>query len=123
MIPIQTMTHVTNTTRTNAGNRSASLAALAALLVVLASADAAMRVSSQGVREAVDGRSQARTSVVGLGRLVEGLLACATVPDEGRCAAPMASGEFVSEPGQVVWALPVAFGLHGLTDLPPPAMA
>ncbi len=117
------MTHTTNTTRTNAGGRAVSLAALAALLVVLASADAAMRVTSQGVREVVEGRPQVRTSVVGLGRLVEGLLACARVPDEGRCVAPMASARFVCEPGQVVWALPAAFGLHELMDMPPPVVA
>lgn len=112
-----------NTTRTTIGSRAASLAALAALLVVLASADAAMRVSSQGVREAFEGRPQARLGVVGLGRMVEGLLACATVPDEGRCVAPGACADFVVQPGQVGWALPAAFGLHGLMDLPPPALA
>ncbi|UYV12127.1 MAG: hypothetical protein NCW75_12590 [Phycisphaera sp.] len=117
------MTQTANTIRTNANSRAASLAALAALLVVLASADAAMRVSSQGVREAIEGRPQARTSVVGLGRMVEGLLACAAVPDEGRCVAPVPSADFVSEPGQVGWALPAAFGLHELMDLPPPAVA
>lgn len=117
------MTQIANTTRTNAGSRAASLAALAALLVVLASADAAMRVSQQGLRDALEGRPQARTSVVGLGRMVEGLLACAAVPDEGQCVAPVAAAEFVAEPGQVGWALPAAFGLHGLMDLPPPAVA
>jgi hypothetical protein len=117
------MSQLANTTRTTAGSRAASLAALAALLVVLASADAAMRVSQQGVREAFEGRPLARTSVVGLGRMVEGLLACATVPDEGRCVAPVAGADFVAQPGQVGWALPAAFGLHGLMDLPPPAVA
>jgi hypothetical protein len=117
------MTQTANTTRTNAGGRAVSLAALAALLVVLASADAAMRVSSQGVREAMDARPVTRTSVAGLGRIVEGLLACATVPDEGRCVAPVEPAGFESRPGQVCWALPSAFGLHALMDLPPPAAA
>lgn len=117
------MTQSANTTRTSIGGRAVSLAALAALLVVLASADAAVRVTAQGVRESIDGRSQARTSVMGLGRLVEGLLACATVPDEGRRLAPVASAEFVTRPGQVCWALPAAFGLCAYTDLPPPALA
>jgi|GEM_PF-6821593 len=117
------MTQIANTTRTTVSSRAASLAALAALLVVLASADAAMRVSSPGVREAIQGRPQTRLGVVGLGRMVEGLLACATVPDEGRCVAPVALAEFAIEPGQVGWALPAAFGLYGLMDLPPPALA
>ncbi|MFI4882620.1 MAG: hypothetical protein ACIAQU_08555 [Phycisphaerales bacterium JB064] len=117
------MTSKSNTTRTNAGGRAVSLAALAALLVVLASADAAMRVSAQGVREVAEGRPQARTSVVGLGRLVEGLLACATVPDEGRCVAPVEPALLISRPGQVAWAPLAAFGLCELTDLPPPAQA
>lgn len=117
------MTHCTNTTRTSLGGRAVSLAALAALLLVMASADAAVRVTAQGVRESVDGRSQARASVMGLGRLVEGLLACATVPDEGRSVAPVALAEFVIRPGQVPWALPAAFGMLAYMDLPPPCVA
>lgn len=117
------MTHSANTMRTNVGGRAASLAALAALLVVLASADAAMRVSPQGFRVAAEGRPLARTSVAGLGRLVEGLLACATVPDEGRSLAPVEPARFVPKAAQVDGALPAAFGLHALTDLPPPAVA
>ena len=108
--------------RTSAGGRAVSLAALAALLVVLSSADA-VRASSQGVREALQARPVHRASVVGLGRIVEGLLACASVPDEGQSVPPIEAASIVARPAQVAWAPAVAFGLAHLTDLPPPAVA
>lgn len=117
------MTQAANTTRTNAGGRAVSLAALAALLVVLASADAAMRVTSPGGREAMECRPATRTSVAGLGRIVEGLLACAALPDVGWREAPVEPTGFVCRPGQVRWALAPAFGLSAMLDLPPPAVA
>lgn len=116
------MTHSANTMRTTVGGRAASLAALAALLVVLASADAAMRVSPQGFRVAAEGRP-ARTSVAGLSRMVEGLLACAAVPDAGQRLAPVPTAHFVPLSAQVSGPLPAMHGLHELLDLPPPAMA
>ena len=112
-----------NTTRTNVGGRAVSLAALAALLVVLASADAAMRAPTQGLREATDLLASSRSGSVGFGRLVEGLLACAAVPDQGFDAPPIEPAAFVSEPAQVPEALPTTFGLRLLTDLPPPSPA
>ncbi|MCW5755663.1 MAG: hypothetical protein KIT54_00320 [Phycisphaeraceae bacterium] len=111
-----------NTARTFVGGRAVSLAALAALLVVLASADAAMRSTSPGVRVAFDGRPLPRASVVGLGRLVEGLLGCATFPDAG--VPVVSSARSHAEPATFAGttAIVAAFGLFLLLDLPPPAL-
>lgn len=116
------MMQSTNTTRTTVGGRAASLAAFAALLVVIASADAAMRVAPQGLRVATDGRP-ARTSLIGLGRMVEGLLACATVTDAGSRVSLVVAASHEPEPAQVAGTPAAAFGRHDLIDLPPPARA
>ncbi|MEO1277626.1 MAG: hypothetical protein AAFV77_01540 [Planctomycetota bacterium] len=114
-----------NTIRTNPNARAISLAALAALLVVLASADAAMRTPTSGVRESVDSRSHARAGTLGFGRLVEGLLACATVPEQDPVESVWPEPFTTIEPvaAQVASAPRAAFGLCMLTDLPPPALA
>lgn len=108
--------------RTTIGGRAVSLAAVAALLVMLASADAAARASGPGLRDAVDGRSTARTNVVGLGRLVEGLLACATVPDEGFVARAESPMPVICSSAQVAGCPAALLGLPLLIDLPPPAL-
>ena len=120
------MTRSANATRTNTCARAVPLAALAALLVVLASADAAMRTPSLGARESIDSRSQARAGTLGFGRLVEGLLACATVPDQVEpveSVAPEPRTTIEPVVAQLASAPRAAFGLCMLTDLPPPALA
>lgn len=114
--------HSTNTIRTTIGARAVPLAALAALLVVLASADAAMRASAPGVREVLEGRTLPRTSVVGFGRLVEGLLACTTVPDAGVPVMPAARPTAPAHRPTWSPAIVAVFGLSHLLDLPPPVM-
>ncbi len=107
--------------RTTVGGRAASLAAFAALLVVIASADAAMRVAPQGLRITTDGRP-ARTSLIGLGRMVEGLLACATVTDAGSRVSLVVAVSGDPELAQVTGPLTAVFGRHALIDLPPPSL-
>ncbi|MGD1916563.1 MAG: hypothetical protein ACFCBV_10315 [Phycisphaerales bacterium] len=119
------MSRIANTTRTSATARAVPLAALATLLVVLASADAAMRSPAPGARDSIDGRTHARAGTLGLGRLVEGLLACATVPEQEPDEPVAPEPRTTIEPvvSQVASAPRAGFGLCLLTDLPPPGLA
>lgn len=81
-----------------------------------------MRVAPQGLRITADGRP-ARTSLIGLGRMVEGLLACATVTDAGSRVSLVVAVSNDPEPAQVNGPLSAVFGRHALIDLPPPSLA
>lgn len=70
----------------------------------------------------MDGRLHARASSLGFGRLVEGLLACATVPDEGAVAQAEASAVVIASPAEAPSIPAGVFGLATMTDLPPPTL-
>jgi len=81
-----------------------------------------MRAPAPRVGESMDGRLHARPSTLGFGRLVEGLLACAAVSDEGAIAVSEARVVVIARPALVPDLLAGVFGLAMMTDLPPPPL-
>ena len=70
----------------------------------------------------MDGRLHARASSLGFGRLVEGLLACATVPDRGAVMQAETAAPVVAWPTEAPGTPAGVFGLAMMTDLPPPTL-